>query len=302
MGARRGSAQVQEAKARQNPDTQGNRGHAYGGFEHAEPGLYRGVVRDRVRTHEVVALKLKDVKPTNDHYTLWCGKVKVEGQEHEGYFIDGAQVLREWLKSHPFRDNPESPLFPTWNGEHLGKVTAWGIVKSTARRAHIAKKVWPHLLRHSRATHLLQTGVSEAVVKTVLGWSPGSTELARYSHLTSKTAKNAYLKALGKEPEKVEVEAPVNFNTTSVGASKPVMARPPVAPPQPTMTPVEWINSENAASTWLVVKALMGAPDEFKQALRRALDGGSSPRGRTPGQGPRPGLPRGLPPHDRPQP
>lgn len=191
-----------------------------------------------VRRHELVALKLKHVKATDDHFTLWFGKVKVTGEEHEGFVADGARTLRDWLKEHPSRDDPEAPLFPTYSGEHLGQVSSWKIIGSTARRAGITKRVWPHLLRHSRATHLLQMGTPEATVKALLGWSPESAMLGRYSHLTSRGAKASYFKSIGrKEPQDAHVEK-VNFDVTTVGVTRPVMARPPAfAGPTPDSRP-----------------------------------------------------------------
>ncbi len=184
-----------------------------------------------VRKHELAALKLKHVKPTNGHYTFWFGKVKVTGEEHEGFIIEAAAILRAWLEVHPWKDNPEAALFCTWNGNHMGGDTVWHVITNAARHAGIQKRVFPHLLRHSRATHLLQLGVPEAQLKALLGWVPGSSMLSRYSHLTSRTAKNAYLKALGKEPEQVAVER-VNFEEPTLGAIKP-MIRPPAGPPEP---------------------------------------------------------------------
>lgn len=185
-----------------------------------------------VRKSELAALRLRHIEPTNDHFTLWFGKVKVTGEEHEGFIIEAASILRAWLEAHPWREDPEALLFPTASGEPINAVRIWDFIRRTAKRAGITKRVYPHLFRHSRATHLLQLGVPEAQVKALLGWRQGSPMLARYSHLNSRTAKAAYLKALGREPEKVVVPEGVNFDGATMGAVRP-MFLPPKAPKPP---------------------------------------------------------------------
>ena len=79
----------------------------------------------------------------------------------------------------------------------MGRKRAWSMVGETAKRAGITKHVHPHLFRHSRATALLRMKVPEADVKKLLGWSPGSQQLTRYSHLTSRDALHSLLTANG---------------------------------------------------------------------------------------------------------
>ncbi len=179
-----------------------------------------------VRKSELAALRLKHVQPTNDHFTLWFGKVKVTGEEHEGFIIEAGAILRAWLEAHPWGEDPEAFPFPTASGGPINAVRIWDFIKKTAKRAGITKRVYPQLFRHSRATHPLQLGVPEAQVKALLGWRQGSPMLARYSHLTSRTAKAAYLKALGREPEKVVVPEGVNFDGATMGAVRPMFLRP----------------------------------------------------------------------------
>lgn len=66
------------------------------------------------------------------------------------------------------RDGSEY-LFLTHSGRRLGRETIWRLVKKYARRAGASRRVSPHTLRHSFATHLLEGGADLRAVQEMLG-------------------------------------------------------------------------------------------------------------------------------------
>ncbi|MBS0631063.1 MAG: site-specific tyrosine recombinase XerD [Verrucomicrobia bacterium] len=68
-----------------------------------------------------------------------------------------------------------SQLFLNKHGKALSRVALWMFVKDYAKRAGITKKVKPHALRHSFATHLLTGGADLRAIQEMLGHASIST-------------------------------------------------------------------------------------------------------------------------------
>ena len=91
-----------------------------------------------------------------------------------------AKLLRLWLET-----NSLQRVFPfTYQQVRklLSKISIW-----------VGKRIYPHLLRHSRATHLAKY-LTESQLKVYFGWSQGSDMPKIYVHLSGKDVDEALLK------------------------------------------------------------------------------------------------------------
>jgi site-specific recombinase XerD len=91
-------------------------------------------------------------------------------------------ALRSYWREH----RPATWLFPGIKATvPLTDGTVQRICKRTARRAGLSKRISPHTLRHSFATHLLEAGVDLLSVQALLGHSHFNTT-AKYLHISMR--------------------------------------------------------------------------------------------------------------------
>lgn len=74
-------------------------------------------------------------------------------------------------------------LFVSKSGKRIDRISIWKMIKNYAKQAGICKNIFPHTLRHSFATHLLDNGADLRVIQEMLGHaSIASTD--RYTHVS----------------------------------------------------------------------------------------------------------------------
>jgi tyrosine recombinase XerC len=146
-----------------------------------------------VRLSEVVSLDLKHLDL--DERTLL---VRGKGNK-ERIVLVGApaeKALRRYLaRGRPqLVTRPQSALFLNRSGGRLSGRSIQNIVRRQALAAGLDQRVWPHLLRHSFATHMLDGGADLRVVQELLGHESAQTTQI-YTHVTQERQREAYVQA-----------------------------------------------------------------------------------------------------------
>jgi integrase/recombinase XerD len=122
------------------------------------------------RVSEVVKLKTENINFKEGVASIRGGK----GNKDRIIILS-----KEWLrriKKHVARKKVKTPyVFSKKNGKPLSTDTVQRIVKKAAIKAGIEKRVTPHCLRHSYATHLLEVGENIRKIQELLGHSDLST-------------------------------------------------------------------------------------------------------------------------------
>ncbi|HNQ35398.1 MAG TPA: site-specific tyrosine recombinase [bacterium] len=102
-----------------------------------------------------------------------------------------AAALRSYLETVSGSASAEVPLFRNRQGRALSRVAVWKLLRRSALSAGITAKVYPHILRHSFATHLLTAGASIRLVQELLGHqSLATTQI--YTHLDRSRLKEVH--------------------------------------------------------------------------------------------------------------
>lgn len=139
------------------------------------------------RVSEVCILKIEDVDLEERTIKLFgkgskqrmtpLGRASVEAIAR---YLDGPRII---LATRSRKGFEEGWLFLSRTGRKLLRESVFRLVKAAALKAGIDKNVYPHLLRHSFATHMLEGGANLRAVQMLLGHaSLDTTEIYTHVH------------------------------------------------------------------------------------------------------------------------
>ncbi|MBT6995419.1 tyrosine-type recombinase/integrase [Candidatus Woesearchaeota archaeon] len=154
------------------------------------------------RISEIGTLKVKHIS-----FEEYGARLTVNGKTgmRKILVINSTPYLQEWINHHT-GECGDDYLWIKSNGKFLSYTRISAILKNAAKKANIRKRVYPHLLRHSRAT-FLASKMSEASMKQYFGWTQSSKMAATYIHMSGKDTDRAILEASGIEIEKDKSES-----------------------------------------------------------------------------------------------
>jgi len=143
-----------------------------------------------LRVSELVQLKPKDLN-LDDGYLICRGK---GGKER---IVPLGKLAATWTKRYldearpQLQKEPTEALFLTRLGLPFTRQGFWKMLREYGRKAGLASKISPHILRHSFATHLLERGADLRSVQLMLGHSQITTTQI-YTHVSRERLRQVY--------------------------------------------------------------------------------------------------------------
>lgn len=134
-----------------------------------------------IRLNEIVNLKWEDIDFNRETIHLKVAK----GEKERVIFFH--QNLKKFIEY--FNVKGKGYVFMSNLGKKYDKRTIQLIVRNAAVKARIGKRITPHTLRHSFATHLLEAGADIRHIQKLLGHSNLQTTQI-YTHVANKDIKN----------------------------------------------------------------------------------------------------------------
>jgi integrase/recombinase XerD len=134
-----------------------------------------------LRITEALALQVSDIDGAR-------GVIRVRhGKGNKAREAKLSPTLYAWLRQYWARERPPLPyLFASGKtGKRARAVSVRAALAAAAKQAWIKKRVTPHVLRHSFATHLLEQGTDVRVVGALLGHA-SLRSTAHYARVTEK--------------------------------------------------------------------------------------------------------------------
>lgn len=141
-----------------------------------------------LRASELCRIRIRDIDQ---------GTVRVFGKGGKERLVPVGEpallAVEHYLKNYRSEewDKKEAFLFVSRKGRAIDRIGVWKIIKNYIKKAGISKRISPHSLRHTFATHLLNHGAELRVIQEMLGHaSIHSTD--RYTHVSKTHLQEAF--------------------------------------------------------------------------------------------------------------
>ena len=146
-----------------------------------------------LRISELTAARLEQF---NDEERI----LRVTGKGNKTRLVPVGRKASQALAAYLSAERPQlvtsrsgSEIFLSVRGRKLTTARIWQIVKKHAKRSGVEANIYPHLLRHSFATHLLSNGADLRIIQEMLGHADISTTQV-YTHVDQQRLKAVHRK------------------------------------------------------------------------------------------------------------
>lgn len=144
-----------------------------------------------LRVSELVSLKMENI----NHQV---GYLTTMGKGSKERIVPLGETALHWIKEYIaivrvslLKGRSSSVLFLNYAGRKMTRQGFWKIIRSYALKAGIDKKLSPHVIRHSFATHLLERGADLRSLQIMLGHSDISTTQI-YTHVNAERLRSVH--------------------------------------------------------------------------------------------------------------
>ena len=144
-----------------------------------------------LRVSELVKLRAQDIN-------LDVGFIRCTGKGSKERIVPlggvASRFLQKYLqeaRSKLLKDKATAYIFLVQGGRGISRQSVWKMIKAMAKKCRIKKRISPHTLRHSFATHLLERGADLRSVQEMLGHSSITTTQI-YTHVNQSRLKKIH--------------------------------------------------------------------------------------------------------------
>ncbi|MBM4306703.1 MAG: site-specific tyrosine recombinase XerD [Deltaproteobacteria bacterium] len=158
-------------------------------------------VRDRAMLEMLYATGMRVselVRLQVHHLHLEAGYAILYGKGSKERIVPIGKEAMDWVQHYAkgsrerlLKRRETSYLFLNRSGKPMSRQQFWKIIKAYGRKAGIRKRITPHLLRHSFASHLLERGADLRSVQLMLGHVDISTTQI-YTHVSGERLKKLH--------------------------------------------------------------------------------------------------------------